>query len=516
MNLRELRHAIAAVPTAILRQRAAATLQIDVRAQLPKLTLPTLCLHARQDHLLWPPSVAELQVLLPDARHVSLEGPHLLLQARAEAAAAEVAAWMRASPPDRRLSRVHACARLLRRRLRTVFFAARVLAAFFAAALRAAAVPAFFTAAFFAVFFAAFFVAVLRAGAFFATAFFATAFFAGAFFAAVLLVAAFFVADFLAGAFLAASCWSPSSRPCGHCRRACRRRPACSRWPRQCVRRCLTRAAITFAFLDVLGLALLLFGVCGFVTTGMTILLSLWSGSRRSLGSRAHWRGGGRRQECLGVFCFDDAGVVATRAAFSSTWPPASLAMAFRCAHAWLTNSTAALSFDKAFAASRLSTTATASNTADGVPARCPSADCNAPSLSVAPPTFGATSFTSAPAFRAALLRLAITRASEPSSNRMPMQRPCRVGLLRPITRTSGAGGMSRTGVAVGAGSGSAGRARPSATRCASASSMLRRWLTVRTRTFSVSTLDNSNTSADARCACSGFSRLRKNIRAWL
>jgi pimeloyl-ACP methyl ester carboxylesterase len=76
MNLRELRHAIAAVPTAIL-QRAAATLQIDVRAQLPKLTLPTLCLHARQDHLLWPPSVAELQVLLPDARHVSLEGPHL-------------------------------------------------------------------------------------------------------------------------------------------------------------------------------------------------------------------------------------------------------------------------------------------------------------------------------------------------------------------------------------------------------------------------------------------------------
>jgi len=44
--------------------------------------------------LLWPPSVAELQALLPDARHVSLECPHLLLQARADAAAAEVAAWM--------------------------------------------------------------------------------------------------------------------------------------------------------------------------------------------------------------------------------------------------------------------------------------------------------------------------------------------------------------------------------------------------------------------------------------
>ncbi|PSD31975.1 DNA-binding response regulator [Stenotrophomonas maltophilia] len=44
------------------------------------------------------PSVAELQALLPDARHVSLEGPHLLLQARADAAAAEVAAWMRTLP----------------------------------------------------------------------------------------------------------------------------------------------------------------------------------------------------------------------------------------------------------------------------------------------------------------------------------------------------------------------------------------------------------------------------------
>lgn len=94
-NLRELGQAITQVPAAILRQRAATTLQADVRALLPELVLPTLCLHGRQDRLLWPPSVAELQALLPDARHVSLEGPHLLLQARADAAAAEVAAWMR-------------------------------------------------------------------------------------------------------------------------------------------------------------------------------------------------------------------------------------------------------------------------------------------------------------------------------------------------------------------------------------------------------------------------------------
>ncbi len=98
-NLRELGLAITQVPAATLRRRAAATLQVDVRALLPELVLPTLCLHARQDRLLWPPSVAELQALLPDARHVSLQGPHLLLQARADAAAAEVAAWMKTLPP---------------------------------------------------------------------------------------------------------------------------------------------------------------------------------------------------------------------------------------------------------------------------------------------------------------------------------------------------------------------------------------------------------------------------------
>ncbi|MCF3476089.1 alpha/beta fold hydrolase [Stenotrophomonas sp. 22692] len=93
-----LRDALARTPTSTLRQRAAATLRVDVRALLPAIQVPTLCLHACHDRLLWPPSVAELQALLPDARHVSLEGPHLLLQARADAAAAEVAAWMRTLP----------------------------------------------------------------------------------------------------------------------------------------------------------------------------------------------------------------------------------------------------------------------------------------------------------------------------------------------------------------------------------------------------------------------------------
>ena len=161
-----------------------------------------------------------------------------------------------------------------------------------------------------------------------------------------------------------------------------------------------TRAAITFAFLDVLGLALLLSVYADLSPRGMTILLSLWSGQQAQLGLTRPLAGGGRRRNALASSASTMPASLPTRAAFSSAWPPASLAMAFRCAHARLTNSSAALSFDNAFDASTLSTTATASNTADGVPASCPSAACIAPSLSVAPPTLGATSFTSAPAFR--------------------------------------------------------------------------------------------------------------------
>ncbi|MEG0183793.1 MAG: alpha/beta hydrolase, partial [Stenotrophomonas sp.] len=94
-----LRDALAQVPTGTLRQRAAATLRVDVRSVLSRIAVPTLCLQARQGRLLWPPSVSELLALLPDARHVALEGPHLLLQARAEPAAAVVAGWVKALPP---------------------------------------------------------------------------------------------------------------------------------------------------------------------------------------------------------------------------------------------------------------------------------------------------------------------------------------------------------------------------------------------------------------------------------
>lgn len=97
-NQQHLRDALAQVSSQVLRQRAAATLRIDVRALLPRIHVPTLNVQALQDRLLWTRSVRELQTLLPDARHVAIEGPHLLLQARAAPAAALIARWINALP----------------------------------------------------------------------------------------------------------------------------------------------------------------------------------------------------------------------------------------------------------------------------------------------------------------------------------------------------------------------------------------------------------------------------------
>lgn len=94
-SVRMLAVALEQVPAQVLRQRAAATLRVDVRAPLARVQVPVLGLVARQDRLLWPPSVAALQRGLPGARWVTLDGPHLLLQARTEAAAGVIADWLR-------------------------------------------------------------------------------------------------------------------------------------------------------------------------------------------------------------------------------------------------------------------------------------------------------------------------------------------------------------------------------------------------------------------------------------
>lgn len=90
----DLREALATVPAVVLRERVAATLQVDLRGQLAAIGVPVLCLQALQDRLLWPASVAALRRGLPQAQWQAMEGPHLLLQARPEACAQAVATWM--------------------------------------------------------------------------------------------------------------------------------------------------------------------------------------------------------------------------------------------------------------------------------------------------------------------------------------------------------------------------------------------------------------------------------------
>src|SRR5690606_29701606 len=93
--------------------------------------------------------------------------------------------------------------------------------------------------------------------------------------------------------------------------------------------------------------------------------------------------------------------------------------------------------------AARSRTTATASNTAEGAPSSLPSAGRCRPSLSTTPPIFGATIFTLAPAASTALRSAAMVRPLEPSSTRMPTQRPAREGLPLPISRSAGEAGRS-------------------------------------------------------------------------
>lgn len=93
-----LRDALAAalsrVHADVLRTRAVAALGVDVASCASALRVPTLCLHATDDRLLPTRCQRHVSALLPAQDTTWLAGPHLLLQARPEAAAATVAAFI--------------------------------------------------------------------------------------------------------------------------------------------------------------------------------------------------------------------------------------------------------------------------------------------------------------------------------------------------------------------------------------------------------------------------------------
>jgi len=84
----------AAVPPATLKARLQAVLAVDQTALLGQLQVPTLALCARQDRLVPRAAARHLRDHLPNLDLHTLEGPHWLLQARPEAAALAIQAFL--------------------------------------------------------------------------------------------------------------------------------------------------------------------------------------------------------------------------------------------------------------------------------------------------------------------------------------------------------------------------------------------------------------------------------------
>jgi len=89
-----LRAAQSRLQADVLRTRAVAALGVDVGACAAALRIPALCLHAVDDRLLPSRCQRHLSALLPAQDTVWLEGPHLLLQARPDAAAEAIATFV--------------------------------------------------------------------------------------------------------------------------------------------------------------------------------------------------------------------------------------------------------------------------------------------------------------------------------------------------------------------------------------------------------------------------------------
>lgn len=99
---REVEDAVARVAPEVLRARMRAVLEVDVTAQLRRVGVPVLCLRASEDRVVPTAAAGRIAEVRPDARVVEIAGPHLLLQAEPEAAAAQVTAYVREVSPRTR------------------------------------------------------------------------------------------------------------------------------------------------------------------------------------------------------------------------------------------------------------------------------------------------------------------------------------------------------------------------------------------------------------------------------
>ena len=92
---RRLHAAIALVPARVLRARLNAALRVDVRAELARVRVPLLHLAPSRDRVVPAQAAARaIAAAAPQARRLTIDGPHFLLQAAAEESATAVRAFL--------------------------------------------------------------------------------------------------------------------------------------------------------------------------------------------------------------------------------------------------------------------------------------------------------------------------------------------------------------------------------------------------------------------------------------
>lgn len=94
-ELREaLQRALAAVSPATLRARMTSVIGVDVRPELPAISIPLLYLQGSEDRVVPPSAARTILEKVPQGRLVEIAAPHFLLQTRPSEAATAVKAFI--------------------------------------------------------------------------------------------------------------------------------------------------------------------------------------------------------------------------------------------------------------------------------------------------------------------------------------------------------------------------------------------------------------------------------------
>ncbi len=93
-----VRAALTMVTPAVLKARMRAVLDVDVGAQLLAVDVPVLYLRAAQDRVVSAASLQHIQAIKPAVQAVTIDGPHLLLQAAPALAASAVVDFIASVP----------------------------------------------------------------------------------------------------------------------------------------------------------------------------------------------------------------------------------------------------------------------------------------------------------------------------------------------------------------------------------------------------------------------------------